>query len=57
MAHFNPPLWLLAPCSKAEVADIIGKEVEIPGYVFHDYTPGYFIRCGAAALLGSGSLS
>jgi len=30
---------------KAEVADLIGKEVDVPGPVFHDHTPGTFFRC------------
>ena len=30
---------------KAEVADLIGKEVDVPGPVFHDHTPGAFFRC------------
>eukprot|EP00983_Pelagomonas_calceolata_P046045 1139984-Pelagomonas_calceolata.AAC.4 len=27
---------------KAEVADLTGKEVDVPGAVFHDFTPGLF---------------
>jgi len=31
-------------CRKAEVADLIGKEVDVPGSVFHDHTPESFFR-------------
>lgn len=31
-------------CSHAEVADIIGKEVDVPASVFHVNNPGSFFR-------------
>ena len=30
---------------KAEVADLLGKLVDVPGPVFHDHAPGTLFRC------------
>jgi len=41
-------LALMCCCRKADVADLTGREVEVPASVFQNHTPGLFFRCTCA---------
>lgn len=40
----DPHKLHLLNARKSEVADLTGKEVDVPGAVFNNHTPGLFFR-------------